>query len=86
MAPAHPARQAPAVEDHPPGDQGDGDARPDPHPVPVDATQQVLINEAAAETHDRGDHDHVFQVYYWSSLLFWSNHIPLIRTIDLSFS
>ena len=57
MTPAHPARQAPAVEDHPPGDQGDGDARPDPHPVLVDAPQQVVNNEAAAEPHEHGDQD-----------------------------
>ena len=59
MVPAHPARHAPAVEDHLPVSQRDGDAGPDPDPVPVPvvAPQQVPTNEAAAETLDRGDHD-----------------------------
>ena len=48
-------KQTPAVEDRSQGDQGDGDARPDPHPVTVEAPQQVVAEEMPEEPSDRGD-------------------------------
>ena len=55
MAPMPPTKQTPAVEDRSQGDQGDGDARPDPHPVTVEAPQQVVAEEVPEEPSDRGD-------------------------------
>ena len=55
MAPMPPTKQAPAVEVRSPGDQGDGDARHDQHPVTVEAPQQVVEEEVAEAPSDRGD-------------------------------